>query len=367
MVLAALLLVQLATPTLRAEPKTYTVKPGDSLAKVADFHSVSQSELRRANRLSKTEPLKVGAVIVIPHVLRGGALRKHVVALGDTLAQVASQYEVTVPSLAAANNLQEGSALALGRTLAIPDSVDPRARYTPATGPRDIKSGKVVKNGVLHTVQHGQSLWLIARAYGVGGEKIARANNLKATAALRPGRSILVPGATKVVSVEASSTAVQPIRFVRNLTAEEESLVLVSNDGKVLEKSRKRLSELCHAKDDKKKVMLLNRRLIVLLQQVADRFPGKTFEIISGYRPYEEGHESKHSLGRAMDFRIVGASNREVYDYIKKLPNVGAGYYPNSAFVHLDVRDRTTLWVDSSGAGQKPRYTSKGFARKKKS
>jgi len=35
------------------------------------------------------------------------------------------------------------------------------------------------------------------------------------------------------------------------------------------------------------------------------------------------------------------------------------GYYPNSSFVHLDVRDTNSYWVDYAGPGEAPRGTNK--------
>ena len=35
---------------------------------------------------------------------------------------------------------------------------------------------------------------------------------------------------------------------------------------------------------------------------------------------------------------------------------MGVGYYPNSSFVPLDVRDASAFWIDYAGAGQSPRY-----------
>jgi len=47
-----------------------------------------------------------------------------------------------------------------------------------------------------------------------------------------------------------------------------------------------------------------------------------------------------------------------VRDYLRTLPGVGVGYYPNSSFLHLDVRGRSTHWVDYAGPGEAPRKTS---------
>jgi len=57
-----------------------------------------------------------------------------------------------------------------------------------------------------------------------------------------------------------------------------------------------------------------------------------------------------------VDFSIVGVPNTVLRDFCRTLPNVGCGYYPNSSFVHMDVREMSTYWIDYSGPGQSPRY-----------
>jgi hypothetical protein len=104
-------------------------------------------------------------------------------------------------------------------------------------------------------------------------------------------------------------------------------------------------------------------RLLERVQAVADHF-GKNgssarFFVISGYRPASVG--SMHSTGRAMDFRIDGVKNEEVVAFCKTISDTGCGYYPNSSFVHMDVRDAGTghtAWIDASGPGETPRYVT---------
>lgn len=104
-------------------------------------------------------------------------------------------------------------------------------------------------------------------------------------------------------------------------------------------------------------------RLLERVQAVADHFdkagsPAKFF-IISGYRPASVG--SMHSTGRAMDFRIDGVKNEDVVAFCKTINDTGCGYYPNSSFVHMDVRDAGTghtAWIDASGPGETPRYVT---------
>ena len=55
--------------------------------------------------------------------------------------------------------------------------------------------------------------------------------------------------------------------------------------------------------------------------------------------------------GLACDFRVVGVGNTQLRDYLRQtFKKVGVGYYPNSSFVHLDVRkDQSAFWIDYSG------------------
>jgi len=59
------------------------------------------------------------------------------------------------------------------------------------------------QKGVYHLVEPGQTLWRIARTYGVPLEEIARANNIKDATSIKAGRHIFIPGATKVLKVDA--------------------------------------------------------------------------------------------------------------------------------------------------------------------
>ncbi len=104
-------------------------------------------------------------------------------------------------------------------------------------------------------------------------------------------------------------------------------------------------------------------KLVERIQALADHFgkagaPAK-LSIISGYRPASVG--SMHSSGRAIDFRIEGVKNEDVVAFCKTLDDTGCGFYPNSSFVHVDVRDANAghvSWIDASGPGETPRYVA---------
>jgi hypothetical protein len=153
---------------------------------------------------------------------------------------------------------------------------------------------------------------------------------------------------------------------------EPETLPLVDCAGRPLERTRERLSILARpwtqARPDTSLggggarhavTFLLHPGLSTRLESIARHFVGKPISIVSGYRPQSGG--SLHQHARALDVRVVGVANEELIAFCKTLPETGCGYYPNSSFVHIDVRDPGTgsaSWIDASGPGDPPRYVT---------
>jgi hypothetical protein len=111
-------------------------------------------------------------------------------------------------------------------------------------------------------------------------------------------------------------------------------------------------------------VRVANPRLLWALQRISDAFPWRTIYVFSGYRqkkPTDKpgSHHSMHSDARAMDIYVMGIHNADLFKFCRSLDDVGCGYYPNSKFVHVDVRKPGTghaFWVDISGPGEPAHY-----------
>jgi hypothetical protein len=104
-------------------------------------------------------------------------------------------------------------------------------------------------------------------------------------------------------------------------------------------------------------VRLLEPRLVWVLGRIAEAFPDHPIVIMSGYRP--DSHSSLHKSGRALDLAVQGVSNEDLFRMCRTVSNVGCGYYPNSAFVHFDVRPWGTervRWVDEARPGEPSHY-----------
>jgi hypothetical protein len=99
----------------------------------------------------------------------------------------------------------------------------------------------------------------------------------------------------------------------------------------------------------------LDDGLVTRLQAIADRFPGREIHVVSGYRRTARA-SSRHRQGRALDLRVDGVAREEVVELARTLLATGVGYYPNSTFTHIDVRERRFYWVDRSAPGERAAY-----------
>jgi len=159
-------------------------------------------------------------------------------------------------------------------------------------------------------------------------------------------------------ALERLSVVLRPSQVARPV------LDLTSN-GKAESLSSKAKSQKPEKKEDilPSSVKRVDPGLAERLDLVAAHFkkPGRAVRVsvVSGYRPMSTG--SLHSHGRAMDIRIEGVENEELVAFCKTIPDTGCGYYPNSSFVHVDVRDPGAghvSWIDASGPGETPRYVT---------
>jgi hypothetical protein len=133
----------------------------------------------------------------------------------------------------------------------------------------------------------------------------------------------------------------------------------------IIEKPKASLADLMKVPGDfmAPGVKRVDERLPHALQMVLDHFDrtgmARQVHLISGYRPASKG--SYHATAQALDFRVDGVSNENIVSFCKTLTDVGCGYYPNSTFVHIDVRPEGTghvAWIDASGPGEQPQYVS---------
>lgn len=111
---------------------------------------------------------KLYAEAVVTAVLRylgieGQQPGTYTVKSGDSLWNIAKRYNVTVDALKSANKLTT-NVLSIGQVLKIPESV--------------IENNNGTESEIIYVVASGDSLWAIARQYGVTVDQLKQTNNL---------------------------------------------------------------------------------------------------------------------------------------------------------------------------------------------
>lgn len=271
------------------------------------------------------------------------AQREHRVRPGQSLARIARRYDVSVANLAAANQLRRTAQLRPGQMLRIPE------------------------NGV-HYVARGETLAEIARDHDCRVADLRRINRLRSDA-LRVGQRIELPGFDSVDERQEArqrwGTPRNPgvVRLYRRSIDRHLRVRLVDSRRRARRTGRRRVQEMMRSARSRRMGPRPPARLIEILARISDHFGGREITIVSGYRPAgrDTRASSRHVRGHALDIRVRGVPNTALRDYIRStFNNVGVGFYPRSHFVHVDVRDRNSYWVDWSGPGEDSDYQRRG-------
>ncbi|NUQ74447.1 MAG: DUF882 domain-containing protein [Polyangiaceae bacterium] len=267
------------------------------------------------------------------------AEKLHTVYKGQTLGRIAKRYNVSVDALRDVNGLKRGQMIRPGLVLVIPEKGKEAEAAKRAAALRGAKSADQTKK---------------AEKKGKEKEKGAKgADSVKGKA-----RGEAKEGGGKVEKLTGKPKRPGFVKIVRG--TERLETQLLTRHGRLVPSALPHLSRMLRFAPTGAKIPV-DPRLATLLGLVSDHFGGKTIHVVSGFRPYsptQYTRHSKHNVGHAIDFRVEGVPNTVLRDYCRTFRNAGVGYYPNSTFVHLDVRTAKTYWVDYSRPGDPPRYAS---------
>jgi len=212
---------------------SYTVRRGDNLGRIAERSGLSAARVRELNpgtnwdRLAAGQRLRLpaGATRTLaalppepaapkpetrvaaapaakakpaaarpaakPAAARGASASTHTVKAGETLWAIARTYDVSVEDLQSANGLT-GNGIVAGRKLTLPQGAPARVAVNETapvkSAPAKSAPAKSAPKSSQHVVKAGETLWSIAREYGVTVDSIQSANRI--------GDNVIVPGQT---------------------------------------------------------------------------------------------------------------------------------------------------------------------------
>ncbi|HTO61869.1 MAG TPA: peptidoglycan DD-metalloendopeptidase family protein [Bradyrhizobium sp.] len=143
-----------------------------------------------------------------------------IVGTSDTLEIIAHRYNVTPAAILAANGYKGPRALSPGQQLVIPRPIaTPAVAAAPAVpaAPKPVAAAPAAPN--VHFVNRGETLLGIAHQNHVSVAEIAKTNNIDASAPLKLGAKLAIPGKAAQAIQPAPAAAVQPIATAKVASA----------------------------------------------------------------------------------------------------------------------------------------------------
>ena len=166
----------LTIPSQSTSNLTYTVKPGDTLYRIASQNNTTVDILKQLNNLAN-DILTIGQTIKLPStelIQVPTTTTTYTVKKGDTLYSIAKNYNTTTEKIKSLNNLSTNN-LTIGQQLKIPSTTTITKPTTTTT----------------YTVKPGDTLYSLAREFNTTVNNLKTLNNLT-TNNLTIGQTILI-------------------------------------------------------------------------------------------------------------------------------------------------------------------------------
>ena len=196
----------------------HTVKPKENLNMLAEKYGTTINEIKALNNLSSSN-LSIGQVLKIP--AKNGVqtatappvtppaknntempqantssadqtMIEHTVAPKEFLGKIAEKYGTTVEEVKKANNLS-GNNLRIGQKLKIPATKNIEENKVVAAEEKPVQENKSTDAAGTHTVLRNETIFTIAKQYGITAYQIRKLNDLPDNA-ITIGQVLKVPG-----------------------------------------------------------------------------------------------------------------------------------------------------------------------------
>jgi LysM repeat protein len=175
-----------AATTTEARPASHIVAAGENLYRIGLKYGISWVTLAQHNGLTNANRIVVGQELKIPSDTTTTAPTPtpspqteevYTVKAGDTLFSIGQAYGLSWTQIAEANGIVNPNQIAAGQSLKIP-----------------VDKPSPTQQSFVHTVQAGETLFIISLRYGVAWPAIAEANKLETPYVIFPGQTLIIPG-----------------------------------------------------------------------------------------------------------------------------------------------------------------------------
>ncbi len=172
----------------------HKIRSGDTLGEIAQKYKTSTRAIKKLNNMRNSR-IRVGKTLLIPLPQQyaktfnvdnkskskyTGPKFQHTVKSGESLWTIARYYNIDTKTLCNWNNIGVRTPLRKGQKL-------------------EIRSGQYGQQQT-YTVKNGDSLWIVAKKFGVTTTELSRWNKIKRSKVLQPGMKLKIwqPKSTKV-------------------------------------------------------------------------------------------------------------------------------------------------------------------------
>jgi LysM repeat protein len=190
----------LPTPEPAKSQTSYVIQKGDTLCGIARRFQIPLQKLLEENLLEKSTPIFPGQRIILPGIrtedLESLATNgQYKIKPGDTLFTIAKRYGLSVAALKKANNLHS-ERIFTGQTLRIPHrgeiEIFPQKKSFPNEKNQPIAYSRRYSDGT-YVVQRGDSLFSIAKKFGIPFSELQAINNISNPRNLQIGQTLIIP------------------------------------------------------------------------------------------------------------------------------------------------------------------------------
>lgn len=153
---------------------TITIRYGDTLSELAIEYNTTVERLVELNNIANPNLIYAGDTLIVPTSDPSSNITQiYVVQYGDTLSKIAQEYGTTVATLASINNIQNVNLIYVGQIIKIPSSSYDMSHR-------------------LYVVKRGDTLWGISRRFGVSIAKIVMLNRIANPNLIYPGNVLRI-------------------------------------------------------------------------------------------------------------------------------------------------------------------------------
>lgn len=153
---------------------TITIRYGDTLSELAIEYNTTVERLVELNNIANPNLIYAGDTLIVPTSDPSSNITQiYVVQYGDTLSKIAQEYGTTVATLASINNIQNVNLIYVGQIIKIPSSSYDMSHR-------------------LYVVKRGDTLWGICRRFGVSIARIVMLNRIANPNLIYPGNVLRI-------------------------------------------------------------------------------------------------------------------------------------------------------------------------------